>query len=242
MQLNSGMPFRLQLLVLVFPLALGMTCARAVCHFDFTIGKEGSWWKLGVLEGTEERSDQGDQLHWSWMPYSVTDVGLAGHWTAVCLSDIIWSGKWSDNNNKVSFVMMGPYRLINQLYFAPNEPMIYQLMPVFSLDLKIVDSLFLVLFWHGCKSACADSSATCKDPDGVKEVKQTHGCHQNLHLIFPVNHILSQMHNILIKFEVRTVVWHMYLLWTYIFNTHTQIKAVCVTTMLFVCLQSCCVI
>lgn len=39
--------------------------------------------KQGVLGGTEERSDEGDQLHWSWMFYSVTDVGLAGQWTTV---------------------------------------------------------------------------------------------------------------------------------------------------------------
>lgn len=49
---------------------------------------------------------------------AVTDVGLAGHRVAVWHCDIICSGKWSDNN-KVSFVMMGPYRLIKPSVTLP---------------------------------------------------------------------------------------------------------------------------
>lgn len=39
--------------------------------------------KTGCYVGIEGRSDDGNQLHSSWLPYSVIDVGLAGQWTAV---------------------------------------------------------------------------------------------------------------------------------------------------------------
>lgn len=49
--------------------------------------------KTGCFRGNEERSDEGDQLHWSSMPYFVTNVGLAEQWTALWHPDILCSGK-----------------------------------------------------------------------------------------------------------------------------------------------------
>lgn len=51
MQLNSGMAFRLQLLVLLFPLVLPMARARAVCHFDFMTGEGSDGCRPGVFGG-----------------------------------------------------------------------------------------------------------------------------------------------------------------------------------------------
>lgn len=96
----------------------GSTRARAVCHFDFMTGEGGGWWNR-VFWGEQRRGVMREISYigagcfilsqmWVWL-----DSGLQ--------SDIICSGKWSDNNNKVSFVMMGPYRLINHLWRCPHR-------------------------------------------------------------------------------------------------------------------------
>lgn len=97
------MPFHFDLSVLSFPLVWGTTCAQTDCQFDCRA--------TGLVRKVCFGENRGEEwwekcLKWKWVPYSVTDVGLAEQWNLVLHSDIICSGKSMTTTTECLFIII----------------------------------------------------------------------------------------------------------------------------------------
>ena len=84
------------------------------------------------------------------------------------LTSSVWEMKWQQQS--VFCFTMGPHTLINHMSCCPQS--IHSCQFILLVGLKTMSHLIFFLMWM-CRRCCHNLH-------GVKKVKQSHGCHQNI--------------------------------------------------------------